>query len=118
MDDLGDPSHLGRVGDGQHLVAELPADLSSSADDDDHPGVVARNGYAYFWAGKTSSVHRVSLADGTIETWRDESAIVPANATGLWGRWAYVPEARCFVGITTHETEVYVFRPPATWGEI
>jgi hypothetical protein len=97
-------------------VANLPSTYRGSFDVDDHGGVVCMNGYAYIWCLQ-ATVIRVNLATGAVDSFTDGTSFTqPSNYNGVEGRWGWVPQAQCFVGISLGQADVYVFRPPSSWG--
>lgn len=101
---------------GYSKVADLPSSYVENADYlDGNGGVVARSGVAYIW-NATSTVWRIDLTSGQAQVYSDATAIPsPGSNNGVWGRWAFVPECGCFVGISSHTGDVQVFRPPSSW---
>lgn len=96
-------------------VAQLPAEFLSQ-DVDRLPGIVIVYSVAYVW-GQSSTVARVALATGAVQSYTSAEAMPspPAGYNGVWGRWTYVPQAQCFVGLPSETSNAYVFRPPSGW---
>jgi hypothetical protein len=100
---------------------------------DNAPGIVVRNGYAYM-AGHPSAcnpttgntplaVIRIRLSDMATDVFNDGYAVtdkVESNGTanGYRGRFAYVPDAGCFVLMLSGNKDCVAFKPPASWGTI
>lgn len=102
------------------LIAQLPSPAFINIIDADWgPGGVAMNGYAYCWDGN-ATVARVNLTTGAVDTYTDgtnvyrNQFVTPWN--GTYGRWAWCPQASCFVGMCNERDNIWVFRPPAAWG--
>jgi hypothetical protein len=96
-------------------VAQLPAEFVS-LNADQMPGIVIINSVAYLWGG-TATVVRIDLAAGTVQTYTG-AEVIPAplaGYNGVWGRWAWVPQAQCFVGLASEGSNAFVFRPPSGW---
>jgi hypothetical protein len=98
-------------------VADIPIPQFGDQYQDAQGCVVVVNGYAYCWVA-TSTVARINLATGASETYTDSTTITRAQVSwaGIWDWWAYVPQAGCFVGVSSDRVNAYVFRPPSTWG--
>lgn len=96
-------------------IVQLPADMTSQ-DVDKLPGIVIVNSRAYVWNGQ-ASVLRIDLATGDMQTFSSADALPqpPAGYNGVWGRWAWVPEAQGFVGLASEANNAVVFRPPQAW---
>jgi hypothetical protein len=88
---------------------------------DASPGMVVRNGIAYCWVG-TNQVLRVDTNAGTytkyIGTENVQHDLDGGVFNGVYGRWAYHEATGVFVGLSTTEQDVWVFRPPSSWGAI
>lgn len=101
---------------GYSKVGDLPGSyIENSEYLDGNGGTVVRNGHVYIW-NATATVWRMNLQTGAVQSFSDTTNIPsPGSNNGVWGRWAFVPEASCFVGISSHTGDVCVFRPPGAW---
>jgi len=97
-------------------VAQLPDSMLAGVDADRLPGIVIVGGAAYCWAN-SAAVARINLTTGEVLTYTGSETIPtpPAGYNGVWGRWAYVPQAQCFVGLAAENANAFVFRPPDGW---
>jgi hypothetical protein len=112
-------------------VATLPASWwTGSKYQDNQSRIELVNGRAYVIAqtgpGSGSAirlgVHQIDLASGSVRSFTNAPVMpIPEglndNVTinGMHGRFAFVPEAGCFVAFPSARANVWVFRPPADW---
>jgi hypothetical protein len=110
-------------------VATLPSSWLPSADNDNHSRIEIVNGRAYVSNQVTGTgtngtiqlaVHQVNLSTGAVQSFTSPTMTIPELAysksiNGLHGRFAFVPQAGCFVMFPSARTNAWVFRPPASW---
>lgn len=118
-------------------VCDLPCYLGASGGnfDDNHPAGVIRNGYLFLFGHPSActspadvaplAAWRVNLATGAIDTFNDGTTVSGAGVNqnsltlnGFHGRVGFVSASSppCFVLQVSPKHDVYVFRPPASWG--
>jgi hypothetical protein len=114
-------------------VANLPAAsyYSAATYQDNHCTPIIRNSKAYVFQEAAPivggqalvGVTEINLTTGATKSFQDGTVFsLPAGETdtqgfnGLWGRCAWVPEAGCFVVMLSPHRDVWVFRPPSSWG--
>jgi len=75
------------------------------------------NGYAYIWVA-TDEVYRVNLTTYVVDTFTNGYSVQqpPNGYTGVWGRWAYVPRAGCFVELRARRRASMSSVLPSAWG--
>jgi len=97
--------------------APMPAWFNGSADFDGQGGMANDGRRIVIWGSQgdvacfdtVTNSAQAYVPSGTVPTRQ------PGNYNGVYGRWAYVPEAKAFVGISRSEENVWVFRPPSAW---
>jgi hypothetical protein len=57
---------------------------------------------------------RVNLTTGDVQEFYDANGPLGDQA-GTFGKFAYIPEANCFVALVEVDQNAWVFRPPASW---
>lgn len=102
----------------ESVWAPMPAWFNTSADFDRLGGVANDGRRIVIWNGGGPVAVLDTATNLSQEFTPTGSAPVPTTGSGngVWGRWAYVPEVRAFVGLSRAEEDLWVFRPPASWG--
>jgi len=97
--------------------APMPAWFNHSQDFDSQAGMANDGRRIVIW-GAQGDVACFDTVTNSVQTYVPSGTVPtrPAGSyNGVYGRWAYVPEVKAFVGISRVEENVWVFRPPSAW---